>query len=219
MLGVTGAQGSGKSTLREFVAVLLRQCYGYRVADFSIDDLYLTQAERHQLAASIHPLLKTRGAPGTHDIELVLSLIDQLSTATPKTVTRIPSFDKALDDRRPERDWPTFEGAADIIILEGWCLGAKPQAESDLTRPVNDLEAAEDPDGTWRRYVNAQLAEVYSRLFARLNRLIMLKVPNMESVYRWRGVQEMKLAAAGGGRSPVSWTVPPYGVSSCTLNA
>ena len=154
VLGVNGAQGSGKSTLCEFLTLVLRHGYEHRVVGFSIDDLYKTRAERTQLAAGIHPLLETRGAPGTHDVELGLSLIDQLITAGPDDVTRIPSFDKALDERRPESDWPAHDGPTDIIILEGWCVGAKPQPESDLTRPVNTLEASEDPDGVWRHHVN-----------------------------------------------------------------
>jgi len=196
ILGVSGAQGSGKSTLCELLALSLRQGFGHRVACFSIDDVYKTHADRERLAAEIHPLLITRGVPGTHDVDLALSVIESLVSATPDAVTRIPAFDKARDDRRPENEWPSFRGAADVVIFEGWCLGAVPQDEAALAMPINELERTEDPAGIWRHYVNARLASEYNRLFARLHKLIMLKVPSLESVHEWRGLQERKLAAA-----------------------
>lgn len=195
VVGINGAQGSGKSTLCGFVALVLTQAFGYRVASFSIDDLYLTRAERRKLAQTVHPMLMTRGVPGTHDVQLGLAVIDALLHAGPRQSTLIPAFDKAMDDRSPRADWPAFIGGADIVIIEGWCLGARPQDDPALAVSVNELEETEDADGTWRRYVNEQLKDGYATLLARLDALIMLKVPSMASVYAWRALQERKLAA------------------------
>ncbi len=193
VLGVNGAQGSGKSTTCDLLQLILNNGFGFRVAVFSIDDLYKTRAERETLARAVHPLLVSRGVPGTHDVQLGLATLQALKGGAGEVA--LPSFDKAMDDRRPKSEWPHFQGPADIIVFEGWCVGARAQAEADLARPVNQLEAEEDPDGRWRRYVNDQLAGDYAALFARLNALIMLKVPDLASVYQWRSLQERKLAA------------------------
>jgi D-glycerate 3-kinase len=194
VLGVNGAQGSGKSTLCDFLRFVLNAAYGFRVAGFSIDDIYKTRTERERLAGEIHPLLITRGVPGTHDPELGLATIQALKSAAPDTLTPLPAFDKAADDRQPSPAWPVFRGRPDVVILEGWCVGAKAQTEDELADPVNDLEKTEDPDGTWRRHVNERLKGDYSTLFAQLDRLIMLEVPGLDSVFEWRSLQERKLA-------------------------
>lgn len=196
VLGINGAQGSGKSTTFELLKLILGKAFGLRVEGFSIDDLYKTRAEREELARTVHPLLITRGVPGTHDTELGLRTLDTLKTLSKDRSAALPAFDKAVDDRKPKQEWPRCRGPVDIIILEGWCVGACPQPEEALAQPVNALEAEEDPDGTWRRYVNGQLAGDYERLFAELDALIMLKVPSMESVFEWRSLQERKLAEA-----------------------
>jgi len=193
-VGLCGAQGSGKSTAALVIRHLL-EAKGLRVAALSLDDLYLTRAERLALAQTVHPLLATRGPPGTHDIALGEAVITALSEPGP---TIIPSFDKAMDDRRPRQAWPVFEGPADIVLLEGWCVGARPQPADALAPPINALERDEDPDGVWRRYVNEAL-ERYQPLFAGLDRLILLKAPSFEVVERWRGEQEAGLRAAGEG--------------------
>lgn len=193
LLGVNGAQGSGKSTLCEFLQLILALGYGYNAAGFSIDDIYLSSAERKRLAEEVHPLLKTRGVPGTHDIALGRNILDALFDPIGRTVA-IPAFDKAHDDRRPQAEWPRFKGPADIVLFEGWCVGAIPQVEAELIDPINELERAEDPDGIWRTYVNPQLQGPYADLFGHIDRLIMLKVPDMASIYEWRSLQERKLA-------------------------
>lgn len=200
LLGVNGAQGSGKSTLCDFLAMILAKLYGLRVAVLSIDDLYHTRAEREQLARDRHPLLVTRGVPGTHDLSLGSAVIGQLRQAADNAATALPSFDKARDDRWPPADWPVFRGKPELILFEGWCVGSTPQSATALIEPVNDLEREEDPARVWRTFVNEQLRGDYAGLFGRLDGLIMLKVPGMASVYEWRGLQERKLAATHGGQ-------------------
>lgn len=195
VIGIGGAQGSGKSTLSRLVGLILARGFGYRTAGLSLDDWYLTRTERQRLARTVHPLLAVRGVPGTHDVALGMAVIDSLLHAGIETLTPIPGFDKAADDRRPRSEWTAFRGPAEIVMLEGWCVGARPQAPSALAAPVNALEANEDADGRWRRYVNDQLAGAYAALFQRLDRRVLLQVPDLDCVYRWRALQEQQLAA------------------------
>lgn len=195
VLGVNGAQGSGKSTLCDFLGLVLEAGHGCRVAGFSIDDIYKTRAERERLGREVHPLLVTRGVPGTHDAGLGLATLRALQAAAPHTLTPLPAFDKARDDRKPSTDWPVFRGRPDVIVFEGWCVGTSPQSDEALIEPVNELERDEDADGAWRRHVNQRLRAEYAELFGELDRLVMLKVPGMASVFEWRGLQERKLAA------------------------
>lgn len=194
VVGINGAQGAGKSTLFNLLEVILEEGFGLRVIGFSIDDLYKTRAEREQMARQVHPLMATRGVPGTHDVELGIRVMDSLLQAGSDTLTKIPVFDKSIDDRCPPTVWQEWVGPVDVIVFEGWCVGARPQSEEALVAPVNALEAEEDPEGVWRRHVNEQLAGPYQTLFSRLDVLLMLQVPSMEAVYQWRALQEEKLA-------------------------
>lgn len=187
VVGLCGAQASGKSTLTAVLRRMLEE-RGLKVASLSLDDLYLTRAERQALAREIHPLLATRGVPGTHDVALGLAVLDGL--ARPGE-TLLPAFDKAADDRRPEAVPVT--GPVDVILFEGWCVGAVPQAE--VSAPLNALERDRDPDGRWRTFVNAALAGPYQDLFARIDLLVLLKAPSFEVVLAWRREQEAKLRA------------------------
>jgi len=196
VLGISGAQGSGKSTLSDLLRIILVCVHGYRVAAFSLDDLYKTRAARAKLGREVHPLLVTRGVPGTHDPDLGLETLDALCQASPNALTVLPSFDKAADDRKPIPEWPVLRGCPDIILFEGWCVGAEAQPDAALLEPVNDLERNEDQDGVFRHYANEQLKGPYAELFSRLDQLVMLKVPNMDCVFEWRALQEQKLAAS-----------------------
>jgi D-glycerate 3-kinase len=189
VVGLCGAQGSGKSTAAAALVEILQQDDLPAVA-LSIDDFYLPRAERMALAQSVHPLLITRGVPGTHDVELAQATIDSLAEDEP---TLLPGFDKATDDRRPRSQWRTAQGPLRVVILEGWCVGALPQTSAELAVPVNALERDEDPDGRWRGYVNAALVGRYRSLFDRLSPLVLLAAPSFEVVRRWRGEQEQRL--------------------------
>jgi D-glycerate 3-kinase len=194
VVGVCGPQGSGKSTLCTVVAALLA-AQNLRTAVLGLDDLYLSKARRQALAAAIHPLFKTRGPPGTHEVGLGLGVLDALTQDGPPGDVAVPIFDKASDDRRAPDTWPHVITPVDIVLFEGWCVGAKPQASAALAAPINALEAEEDPAGRWRASVEAALAGPYQTLFGRLDRLILLKAPSFEQVYTWRAEQEAALAA------------------------
>ncbi len=192
IVGICGPQGSGKTTGAAVLAQLLSH-RGLRVARLSIDDLYLTRTERLGLAETVHPLLVTRGVPGTHDVALGMRALDALAG---EGAVRLPAFDKAIDDRLPEADWPLFDAPADVVLFEGWCVGARPEMPTALAAPVNRLEVEEDADGRWRRYVNEALAGDYQKLFGRIDMLIQFVAPGFATVRRWRGEQEDKLRSA-----------------------
>lgn len=192
VVGICGVQGSGKTTLVAHLAERL-EAAGRRVATLSLDDLYLTKAERLQLAEQVHSLFATRGVPGTHDVALGLETIAALERGE---AAALPRFDKARDDRMPGADWPRAPQDTQILLLEGWCLGAVPQVE--LSVPVNALEVEEDTDAVWRGHANAALAGAYRDLFARIDLLVLLAAPGWEVVARWREQQEAELRAQGG---------------------
>jgi D-glycerate 3-kinase len=198
VLGICGAQGSGKSTLAAALVQRLA-AQGLRAATLSLDDIYLTRAERLALARNVHPLFATRGAPGTHDIALGLATLDALKRGE---AARLPRFDKARDDRAPASSWPLAPPQTQVLVLEGWCLGARAQDPSALAAPVNELEQLEDPEGIWRRHANAALGGDYQRLFARIDRLVLLAAPGWETVVQWREQQEADLRASSSSAGP-----------------
>lgn len=195
VLGICGPQGIGKSTLTQVLQSVLRDIAGLSIAVLSMDDLYLSSAERQRLASEVHPLLRTRGVPGTHDVARGIDVIRSLLEASEDEQTRLPRFNKALDEPFPIYEEPLFQGRADLVILEGWCVGAIPQSASALIDPVNELERDSDVSGVWRKYVNAQLAGPYPLLFGLLDRLLLLHAQRFEDIYAWRLLQEHKLAA------------------------
>lgn len=196
VIGINGAQGSGKSTLAAQLVELLRQRHGLHAVVLSIDDLYLTRAQREALAAQVHPLLRTRGVPGTHDLDLGEIVLEALRHGD---MPRLPRFIKARDDRAPQSEWTAPPCPAELVLFEGWCVGTPAQAEKELAGPVNELEALEDAEAVWRRWVNERLALDYPRLFGLIDRLVFLQAPDFGSIFRWRLQQEHGNAQAGGG--------------------
>ena len=192
IVGIAGSQGSGKSTLAKLLATVLERVYEKNSLVLSVDDFYLTREERRALGRDVHPMLSTRGAPGTHDIALMQSVIDDLKTGKN---TEVPHFDKAEDDRGGFT--PVVSQELSLLIIEGWCWGAMPAEGDELDHPVNALEQEDDEDGRWRRYVDRQLAYGgYQEVFAEAHTCLFLSVPNMEAVVRWRWQQEQRLAEA-----------------------
>jgi D-glycerate 3-kinase len=202
-IGLCGAQGSGKSTASAALGELLQEA-GLPAAVLSIDDFYLTRAERERLAAEVHPLLVTRGVPGTHDVALACQVIAALRAGERPL---LPRFDKGRDDRLPAQEWQRPAAPVRVVLLEGWCVGARPEPAAALPEPINELERREDPRGVWRRYVNDALAGPYRELFDPLRPLVLLRAPSFDVVYHWRLEQERKLrqrvAREGGDGSRV----------------
>lgn len=191
LVGMCGAQGSGKSTTAARLAKRLDNL-GVASVVLSLDDFYLTRAEREALGRDVHPLLETRGVPGTHDVGLACRTIDALRTG--KGTVDVPRFDKSIDDRASLKEWTRATAPVPVVILEGWCVGARPIEEDALARPINTLERDEDQDGRWRRHVNSVLGGDYAGLFGRLDYRILLRAPDFDHVQAWRLEQEEALA-------------------------
>ena len=200
VFGIVGLQGSGKSTLAAQMAALAGT-RGLKVAVASLDDFYLGHQRRRQLGRDVHPLLATRGPPGTHDLALALETMSRLQEG--KQVA-LPRFDKLADDRSPMAQWPVVEGRCDLVILEGWFLKTPPQRPAELLEPVNALERTEDAGGTWRRYCNAALAQDYPALWHCIDALWFLQGPGFDVVPAWRWQQEQALQASDPGRIGMS---------------
>ena len=177
LLGINGAQGTGKTTLTKLLVRLL-EAREFNMTSFSIDDFYFTKKERQELAKKEHPMLITRGVPGTHDIALLLEKLNSLYAQQPGQSVCLPRFNKALDDRYSESNWKRINGRVDAIILEGWCVAAPVQDPAQLKDPINIFEAQEDSDRNWREFVNSQLAGRYQSVFNQIQFLIMLKAPS-----------------------------------------
>lgn len=191
-VGICGAQGSGKSTLARWLVEALSPVIGPVVA-LSLDDFYCTRAERKERARTVHPLLQTRGVPGTHDVLGGIQTLGQLTARHFAGPVSVPRFDKAEDDRAAQG--LMIREAPALVLFEGWCVGLPAEEAAALAVPVNNLERAEDVDGSWRRHVNAQLGGPYARWFRMLDALIFLEVPGWEQVRTWRAAQERETAA------------------------
>ena len=197
MFGICGLQGSGKSTLAAQLVAAARQA-GLAAASVSLDDFYLTAAQRRRLARDVHPLLAIRGPPGTHDLDLALETFAALRRGHTRP---LPRFDKAGDDRLAPEHWADTPAPLDLLVFEGWCLGVPAEAEDAMREPLNPLEREEDPDGRWRRGCNTALARDYPPLWAQVDVLWFLQPPGFETVHAWRGEQERALQAAHPGHT------------------
>ena len=199
IIGLSGGQGSGKSTIAQIIKIILKTKYKLNVINFSIDDYYKTSEERVKLSKIYSKLFITRGVPGTHDTKLLMSDIKKLKRKNFKQFS-IPKFDKSIDDRMKKKNWIKIKKKPQIIIFEGWCIGARPQNNNSINKPINRLEKYYDVDLTWRKKVNNELKKKYNNIFKLLNILIYLKVPNFKSVLKWRILQEKKLKIKSKGK-------------------
>ena len=191
-LGLSGGQGSGKTTIAGILKIILRKFFKRKVYTISIDDFYKTLNERNKMSQKIHPLFKTRGVPGTHDINLIRKFFTFVKRIKFKKF-KTPKFDKSIDDRVKKEYWTSIKKRPEIIILEGWCVGAKPQSNSLIKNSINILEKNEDKNLAWRNYVNKKLKNEYKKIFSMIDHLIFIKVPNFNMVLKWRLLQERKL--------------------------
>ena len=191
-LGFSGGQGSGKTTVAKILKIILKKFFKREIYVSSIDDFYKTLKDRNEMSHTIHPLFKIRGVPGTHDISLVKKFFDFIKKKIFKKF-KLPKFDKSMDDRLKKKYWSNIKKRPEIVILEGWCVGAKPQSNSIINKSINVLEKYEDKHLIWRKYANEKLKKEYKKLFAMIDHFIFMKIPNFNVVYEWRLLQESKL--------------------------
>ena len=191
-VGLAGGQGTGKTTISSLLEIILRKYFKLNVFKISIDDFYRTRKERFSLSKKVHPLLMTRGVPGTHDIKIMLDFFRKSKTKKFKSF-KLPKFNKAIDDRCKKNQWYTIKKRPDVIIFEGWCVGARAERNSTIKKSINSLEKANDAQLIWRNYVNKQLKTKYKKLYDQLDCLVYLKAKNFSLLQKWRLIQEKKL--------------------------
>jgi len=203
VIGLTGGQGSGKSTISKILKIILKEKFNLNTIIFSIDDFYKTLKQRNKMSKKISLLFLTRGVPGTHDTELLLDCIKKLKRSKFKKIM-IPKFDKSVDDRVLKDKWQKVNIKPDIVIFEGWCVGATPQKKKDLLVPLNTLEEKKDSKKIWRNRVNKELKQNYKKIFSLIDKIIFLKVPSFKHVYKWRLLQEKKLRITSKGNKTMT---------------
>ena len=191
-IGLAGGQGTGKTTISSIIKIILEKYFKIKVFKISIDDFYKTRKERLDLSKKVHPMLATRGVPGTHDIEMMLNFFKKVKSKNFKKI-KIPSFNKSVDDRFSKKSWYKIKKQPDVIIFEGWCVGAKSEENKTLKKPINSLEKVNDQKLVWRKHVNQQLKTKYKQLYTQLNCMIYLKAKNFSLLQKWRLKQEHKL--------------------------
>ena len=191
-VGLAGGQGTGKTTISSLIKIILTKYFKLNVFRISIDDFYKTRKERINLSKRVHPMLLTRGVPGTHDINMMLNFFRKSKSKKFKRL-KLPTFNKAIDDRFNKKRWYDLKKRPDVIIFEGWCVGAKSEKNTTLKKTINSMEKVKDQKQIWRKYVNHQLKSKYKNLYSQLNCLIYLKAKNFSLLQKWRLKQERKL--------------------------
>ena len=199
VIGLTGGQGSGKSTISKILKIILKEAYNLNTVVFSIDDFYKTLKERKKMSKQVSSLFKTRGVPGTHDTKLLYKCLKKLKDTKFSKIS-IPLFDKSNDDRFSKKKWQKILRKPNIIIFEGWCVGVSPQKKKDLLVPINELEKEKDKNKIWRTRVNQELQKKNKKVFSLIDLLLFLKVPSFKYVFRWRLLQEKKLRLIKRGK-------------------
>lgn len=194
LLGVSGGQGAGKTTLCGALTQAL-SARNKNCLSLALDDFYLSKSARAALAFDIHPNCMTRGVPGTHDVSLLADTLARLKQADPDTQTPLPAFSKSLDDRLPSSDWGHYSGRPDIIILEGWCVGGRTEFLAD--QPATDWERKTDSHNIWKQWSLAQ-AETYRPIWDACDATLLLRQESFEAVIDSRWLQEQGNAAESG---------------------
>ena len=203
VIGLTGGQGTGKSTISNILKIILQEAYKLETVIFSIDDFYKTLNERKIMSKKINSLFLTRGVPGTHDTKRLLKCMKYLKKNKFKKFN-IPKFDKSTDDRSPRSKWLQVKRKPNIVIFEGWCVGVSAQKNKDLKSPINKLEKYQDNKKIWRKKVNFELKNDYNKIFNLIDKLIFLKVPSFKYVLKWRLLQEKKLRITSKGNKTMN---------------
>ena len=182
---IAGSQGAGKSTLAKIFKLVLENAYKKKVMLLSIDDYYLSKNKRNKLSKNIHPLLITRGVPGTHDIVALKN--DIINFQKKKFPIITPRFNKLKDDISSKKN---IIKNAEILLLEGWCCGSPSINKKYLFQNINHLETILDKNKKWRQYYNSQLKKDYKKVFSLFDQQIYIQPPSFSYILKWRYNQE-----------------------------
>ncbi|KAJ2551257.1 hypothetical protein EV175_003760 [Coemansia sp. RSA 1933] len=212
IVGINGAQGSGKTTV---VNGLVKYLGAQKVSavGFSLDDLYLTNKDQQKLASKHrdNPLLQFRGQPGTHDVQLGRDTL--LSLLNNSGETSIPAYDKSLmggyGDRVPKEAWPRAKAPVDVVLFEGWNIGFRALTETEFARYIEKVhdEASETNTSLFKhsrkfsdanlRQINENLKQFETHFYPLIDAWVYMRISDFDIVYRWRKDQEDDLAASG----------------------
>jgi D-glycerate 3-kinase len=188
--GILGGQGTGKTTMCKALSLILQQL-GYCTLSLSLDDLYKTYSDRLILQQQ-DPRLIWRGPPGTHDIELGLSVLDQIQEC--KSPVIVPRFDKSAYSGAGDRTTPEIVENVDIVLFEGWFVGARPIDPTKFKTAPSPIFTEDDK--AFARDINSKLNN-YLPLWERLHSLIVLYPSDYRFCVEWRKQAEQQMIAAG----------------------
>ncbi|ANB11699.1 Tda10p [Sugiyamaella lignohabitans] len=198
VIGISGPQGSGKSTVVAAVAKVLRS-KNLNVVDFSLDDVYLTHQDQVALsnANPDNKLVSHRGLPGTHDVKLCLNVFDDLLQQKP---TNTPRYDKSAFQGQGDRSTNTFpvKPYYDIVLFEGWCVGFRQLPESvveQIWKASTGPLSHHSLDHV--KFVNRALAQ-YDQIWSKFHALIQIEALDLNYIYEWRTQQEHDLIQKKG---------------------
>ncbi|GAX40454.1 hypothetical protein NIES4075_14200 [Tolypothrix sp. NIES-4075] len=188
--GILGGQGTGKTTMCAVLTLILKEL-GYHTLSLSLDDLYKTYSDRLKLTQQ-DPRLIWRGPPGTHDIDLGLTVLDRIRQL--QSPVAVPRFDKSAYGGAGDRITPEIVEGIDIVLFEGWFVGVQPidPAAFDTAPPP----IITDEDKAFARDMNRQLSD-YLPLWQRLDSLIVLYPKDYRCSLEWRLQAEQQMIAAG----------------------
>jgi D-glycerate 3-kinase len=139
-------------------------------------------------------------------------------------VTLTPSYDKSawngMGDRRPIDNWKNQQGAPDIIIFEGWCVGFYPIPEANIAAKVELIRCLQEskPDKSdsgiridartvildnklQHLYYLNDCLRIHCEGFMNptsFDACIHLDTAELQNVYSWRLQQERTLRHASG---------------------
>jgi D-glycerate 3-kinase len=190
--GILGGQGTGKTTLAAVSSLILGHL-GYTTVGMSIDDLYKTYAERQKLLEE-DPRLIWRGPPGTHDVGLGVQLLDRIRQRDRQDPILIPRFDKSAWKGAGDRTEPEQIDRVDILLFEGWFVGARPIDETAFENAPEPIITPEDKQ--FALDTNQRLQD-YLPLWERLDRLMILYPIDYHFCKQWRREAEQKMMASG----------------------
>ncbi len=194
--GILGGQGVGKTTLTKILQLILKSL-GHRMAVLSVDDLYLTYAQR-QVLQQQDPRLIWRGPPGTHDVELGMKTLRDIKEAAAGEQVSVPQFDKSLYGGQGDRIPPFTMPAPTILLFEGWLVGTRPVADTLFTKEPTALPAPilTSADCAFALDSNRRLQD-YLPLWSLLDSLIVLNPVDYRLSQRWRQEAERSMKATG----------------------
>lgn len=221
VLGLSGIQGSGKTTWAAALAQQLSAKHKVTTRTISLDDFYLDHDELLSLRKT-HPqnqLLRTRGQPGTHDEKLAQDFFDAIMLAgrcgNSESQIKWPAYDKSLHKgqggRVPTELWESvsLSKGLDVLIFEGWCIGFQPLTTEEATRKWRQCRLVNNTDGSRLELCNHALEHLllinenlrrYCDIFMgpwRYDSFLHLGMDDLNCTYTWRQEQESALRKQG----------------------